>query len=122
MIIPFENLESMVYYHSDYGHVHIDKYIVCDNKSNPPIFEVNRLGNYFDFENDYYHVTFEVFMGSYPEGVKVELPKNAKSMNQDNEPCNDEGDIFNCFAVFDNIEDAYKYAISFELKISTFHS
>jgi hypothetical protein len=44
------------------------------------------------------------------------LPEGAKDMNQDNEPYNDEGDIFSCFAVFENLEDAYNYAISFEIK------
>ena len=116
MIIPLDDLESVNYYHSDYAHVHIDKYPVCDDQSKPCIFEVDILGNPFDYINEYHHVTFEVFIGSYPEGAEVALPEGAKGINQDDESCNDEGDIFNCFAIFENIEDAYKYAISFEVK------
>jgi hypothetical protein len=117
MIIPLDKLESTLYFSSNYQHVDIYKYIVCDDGSKPSIFEVDILGNPYDFQNDFHHVRFEVFFGSYPEGVNLELPNNAVRMNQSDEPVetaeDQEIDNYDVFAVFKNIEDAYNYAINF---------
>lgn len=119
MIIPLEDLISIPIY--EHGHWQYCKYETSNDESTFPIVEITWFPNPFDFKN-YIKVHYEVF---YKEVDRddVELTDTILGMTKIVIACepnwNEETksyDKFSSFVRFDDIEQAYNYAISKEIK------